>query len=89
MSNITITPGVWILSASIAASAGTGCQVAITTGSDLSWPYVAISYANTYYYPSLTGVAIVSSTTSYNLVYQPNSAASTSYTGPFSAVRIA
>jgi hypothetical protein len=89
MSTITITPGVWILSASIAVSSGTGCQVAITTGSDLSWPYVAISYANIYYYPSLTGVAIVSSTTSYNLVYQPYSASSTTYTGPFSAVRIA
>jgi predicted acyltransferase (DUF342 family) len=89
MSTITITPGVWILSASIAPSAGTGCQAVITTRSDTTYPYVAISYLNTYYYPSLTGVATVSSTTAYNLVYQPYSASSTTYTGPFSAVRIA
>jgi hypothetical protein len=89
LSTILITPGIWILSASIAISAGTGGQTAITVGSDFSYPYIAIAYNSAYSYPSITGVTTVSTNTTINLLYGPNVATSTTYTGPFSAIRIA
>jgi hypothetical protein len=93
LSSISLTPGVWILSASIAINTGTGGQAAITSGSNFSTGLgsgcVAITYNGSYYYPSITGVATVTTTTTYKLLFGANSAVSTTYNGPFTAVRIA
>ena len=93
LSSISLTPGVWILSASIAINTGTGGQTAITSGANFSTGSgsgcVAIAYNGSYYYPSITGVATVTTTTTYNLLFGANSAVSTTYNGPFTAVRIA
>jgi hypothetical protein len=93
LSTISLTPGVWILSASIAINTGTGGQAAITSGANFSTGpgsgCVAITFNGSYYYPSITGVATVTTTTTYNLLFAANSAVSTTYNGPFTAVRIA